>query len=353
LPGVYSNTLVFTAVPNYVPEPTVVSVSPNPAVAGGTVTIAGTNFYGLSGASSAVIDVTIGGTACTSFAVVDDALLSCVIPSLADGTYQIVVNTTTGTSNNDIAVNITTSTYPTMQAFNTASCSAMPIFYPAASPPAGSEVNLLDTRNMKVYKVRKLPSNTAGTTGWCWIVDNFSLAPAPANPDVLILDSVNSDMSSGTYVLTAANIMDPNTAGSYCGNLSTATYPHRCGMQYSYYAATAGTDATLTTGNAPNSICPKNWRLPTGEPTTGDFTVLTAALGWTNGSHVNSLNGFRGLYAGYNITANQGTGGYYWPSTTQTYLTAYILNFTSSGVYPSATWTNVKANNLSLRCLTR
>ena len=352
LPGVYSNDLTFTAVANYFSIPTVTSASPSPTVVGGTITIAGSNFFGGSG-SNMVTQVTVGGVPCTRFLVSSDTLLVCVVPSLADGTYPIAV-TTQSTSNVNVTVTIQQPAYPTMQAFNTAACNAMPIYYPTASPPAGSEVDLLDTRDMKVYKVRKLPSNTSGTTGWCWMVDNLAIEPAPANTQVLLLESTNSDFPTAAnhiFPMTSTSFVNPNTAPgqTYCANLSTATYPHKCGMRYEFVVAIAGASVP-TAITLPDSICPRNWRLPAD----GEYATLQTALSWGS-SGANVINSpWRGLYAGTGTVATaQGTSGFYWTATAASTTNAYRLSFFSGSVTPSVS-TSVNAGSASsLRCLAR
>lgn len=64
----------------------ITSITPATGLAaGGTaVTIRGTNFSGAEG-------VTFGGTAATSFKVVDNTTITCVTPAKAAGTYNVVV----------------------------------------------------------------------------------------------------------------------------------------------------------------------------------------------------------------------------------------------------------------------
>jgi len=249
----------------------------------------------------------------------------------------------------------------TMQAFNTAACNAMPIYYNASdsvpynpvNPPAGSEVDLLDIRDGKVYKIRKLPTNLIGTTGQCWMVDNLNLQPTAANP--MVLDPTNSDMTSGTYTLAAASVTNPNTlAGqTYCAGLDVNIYPHRCGMQYAWTTAVVGTGSTTAGFVAPSSVCPKNWRLPTGQATTGEFALLSAALRWgtTNGANVIGSS-FRGLYAGRPLTTEQGGTGRHWSATVLNSTYVYSLRYDTSSV--AAADTTMSPNvPLSLRCLAR
>ena len=109
--GTYHNTLVFTATTNYVPTPTIINVSPTTTSIGKTVIITGTNFYA-GGSSSAITKVTVGSTNCTSFSVTSNTTLTCVVPTLSDGTYPLTVVTSMGMSNTDINLIITTPLTP-------------------------------------------------------------------------------------------------------------------------------------------------------------------------------------------------------------------------------------------------
>ena len=326
LPGTYSNTLVFTAVANYVPSPMIDSVSPPFAASGDTVTITGTNFYG-GGASDAVTSVTIGGTACTSFNVISDTSLTCVLPTLSGGVYPIAVTTNMGTSNRNIAVTLG---YPFMQFFSTQACTAMPIY-----PAAGAELDLIDNRDSKTYKIRKLADDN------CWMVDNLALQPSGSS---MVLDSTSSDLASGTYTLNTANVADPNSA-AYCLSLSTATFPNRCGMQYDWTTAVVGNNPS--SGTVADSVCPKNWRLPANN----EYTTLQTALGWgDSGTNINN-SAWRGLYAGWNGATDQGVYGYYWTATATSASLANYLYYTASMVNPIGG--GLKTYQLSLRCLAR
>ncbi|MCL1839815.1 IPT/TIG domain-containing protein, partial [Candidatus Saccharibacteria bacterium] len=377
--GVYSQIITFTAVTNPVPPPTVVSVDPDPTSPGETVTITGTNFYA-GGASSGVLSVLIGPSSvgggssaamrCTDRVVISNTELTCTVPELEPGIYPVIVKTFGGASNDDVEIEIVI--LPTMQEFTTAMCEAMPIHYNATdpyptnptNPPAGSEIDLVDARDGKVYKIRKLakipsPVNQA-TDGWCWMVDNLALDLRLPGNVLVILDDTTSDITSGTYVVP--DPMNPGVdssinAAAPCLTLDISLYPHKCGFGYRYNTATVGSATALTSGPAPDSVCPKNWRLPTGEPTTGDFTLLATALGWGgyNVNRVNDINGWRGVF-----TANVSNWplGLYWSSTASGATTnAYVLNYglLNGGVtYVSpANSQNRNAAATSVRCLAR
>lgn len=72
------------------PPPTISNISPNPAAAG-PVTITGTNFT--SGAT-----VSFGGTNATNVSVLSTTQLTCTAPPHADGTVNVTVTTSAGTS---------------------------------------------------------------------------------------------------------------------------------------------------------------------------------------------------------------------------------------------------------------
>ncbi len=77
----------------YVAAPTVASVAPNigPVGGGTSVTIAGTNFVGVTA-------VTFGGTAPASFVVVSPTAITCSTPAHAAGAASVVVTAAGGTS---------------------------------------------------------------------------------------------------------------------------------------------------------------------------------------------------------------------------------------------------------------
>jgi len=226
----------------------------------------------------------------------------------------------------------------TMQTFDAVTCSSMPV-YRTVSPPAGSEVKLVDVRDGKQYLIRKLADNN------CWMVDNLALQPMVGS---MMLDSDNSDMASGNYELMAGDVYPPTNAATYCAGLDTNIYPHQCGMYYSWTTVT--TDSTLATGVAPDSICPKSWRLPV----TGEYVALQTALGWGNNGN-NVINSpWRGLLGrGVGVT-DSGANGHYWTATALSATNSYSLGFyvsTTNPVYPSGN--RPKTNALSVRCLAR
>lgn len=141
----------------------------------------------------------------------------------------------------------------------------------------GTVVELVDSRDNNTYKVAKLKD------GKCWMVENLRLGDDKISNRTL--DSSKSDIDSGTYTLpisSMSNFTGYNNDALYI-DPGTVSGHERFGGYYSWYTATAGTGTrSLTFGqNAKNSLCPKGWRLPTGN--NGDLEQLPANYGG-NGS---------------------------------------------------------------------
>ena len=96
--------------------PTVTGLNPTGgSTAGGNlVTITGTGFTGATG-------VSFGGTAATTFAVINSTTISAQAPAHAAGTVDVLVTTPQGTSPNTAADNYTYGAAPTITALNPAS----------------------------------------------------------------------------------------------------------------------------------------------------------------------------------------------------------------------------------------
>ena len=378
----YSNTITFTAITNYVPQPTpipedigMVDVYPTTGWAGDAIMITSDNQF------NDVTGVTIGGTACTDYAIFSSSSIQCVLPakaatnpSASDGTengYAVAVTTSTGTvdmhnftvryfnpSRTETIGSSTTSNI-TMQDFTQSNCNAMTV---------GQVVSLTDERNGQTYRIKKMQDNK------CWMVDNLKYA-GEANTDLANIDgtyglvynnesgkynTVDGTSTQSTDNSDKAFYNNPMVA-SYCYGDSIQSSYTKCGYLYNWYAATAGTGtyATSTRGtNVSGSICPTGWRLPSamsdGSTATGDgtsytaadFAVLNASMNagsLTTGSTSSSYyagwqftGAWSGVFSGnwYNGFGNQGFVGYYWSSTANSSTNARYLYLYSSGVLP-------------------
>ena len=142
------------------------------------------------------------------------------------------------------------------------------------------------------------------------------------------------------------------------------------GNYYQESAVMAGTNALVGSGEeAPSSICPKGWRLPTGGKVGSQFGKLLTTYGYAGVGDANNLplqhtigkdelmaepiyltrNGYVNLGNGY--LRSVGDTGVYWASTVNDINSAYYLSFTGTLVYPAltSTWWH----GFSVRCVAR
>ena len=392
----YSNTITFTAITNYVPQPTpipedagVVDVYPTTGWAGDAIMITSDNQF------SDVTGVTIGGTACESYGVISPSSIQCVLPAKAatdpsagDGTengYAVAV--TTNTSSVDMhnftvryfnpsrteTIGSSTTSNITMQNFTQSNCNAMTV---------GQVVSLTDERNGQTYRIKKMQDNK------CWMVDNMKYLGEGitiSNVDSTTGITYNNEFGKfntvdGTDTLSTKNsdkaFYNNPMSASYCYGTSIQSSYTKCGYLYNWYAATAGTGTyNVSTGgtNVSGSICPTGWRLPSatsdGSTATGngasstaaDFSVLNASMNagsLTTGSTSSYPTGWQftgawsGVFSGYWIGEFlfRGYYGYYWSSTALSSSSARYLNFLSSSVFPGSNYYS-KHYGFAVRCV--
>ena len=252
----------------------------------------------------------------------------------------------------------------------------------------GQVGQVIDTRDNQVYKIAKLAD------GKCWMVENLNLAGGTAlstdNTDVTseyIASYTAGDSrlskSGNTLVLPASDTVGFITNNySYVYNSGNKTNCGASGQRtpcYSYYswdAATLGSGRTIDTENtdAPYSICPKGWRLPTSggisnnEWKRGDFYKLATAYGANleSNSYENSSSTFYDnagpnttvpnfLLAGYYLNGSFSGGGnigFYWSSTSYS-STSNVHNLYFSSSYVNSADYYVRNRGFSVRCLLR
>ena len=393
----YSNTITFTAITNYVPQPTpipenagVVDVYPTTGWAGDAIMITSDNQF------NDVTSVTIGGTACESYGVISPSSIQCVLPAKAatnpsagDGTengYAVAVTTSTGTvdmhnftvryfnpSRTETIGSSTTSNI-TMQNFTQSNCNSMTV---------GQVVSLTDSRNNQTYRVKKMQDNK------CWMIDNMKYLGEGIT--ISNVDSTtgitynNTDGKCNTVDGTNTQSTDNSDkafynnpmSNSYCYGTSIQSSYTKCGYLYNWYAATAGTGTYATSTNGTNvsgSICPTGWRLPSARSdgstatgngtsyTTADFPVLNASMNagsLTTGSISSSYYAgwqFTGAWSGVfsgswgSVFGYQGSDGWYRSSTAYSSTYARSLNLGSSSVNPNVSSSN-KYVGLAVRCV--
>jgi uncharacterized protein (TIGR02145 family) len=238
-----------------------------------------------------------------------------------------------------------------------------------ANMPLGTVENLADTRNGQKYRIRKMED------GKCWMVDNLKLdnyTETPADSNVTTNYTIPATATSGGSQYDTSQVWDPGNPSDYggtvneyndslCGpgeaNAGTTT----CyGYLYNFYAATAGWGTlSVGSGDAPQDVCPKNWRLPTGRDT-GEFAILHADMaGVTPPSTDDTLfagwqptGAFRGVFSGYYDSGSTGQGyvGAFWSSSVYMVYSASYLTYSLANAYPEKA--NVKSVGYAVRCVT-
>ena len=251
-----------------------------------------------------------------------------------------------------------------------------------AEAAVGDTKRLRDTRDDKYYNVRKMEDNK------CWMVQNLALT----SPNGYTLTPADSDVSSEfviepgvinstgetwrdeyedkKHIFDAGNTwIEPTSAGSNANVKTTGTPPNEgqyIGAYYSYYTATAGTGPrSLESGDAPSSICPKGWKLPTSGTTTSDWAGLTGALvGITSNTSSASAQSFAlqnapaylgmfGLFdAGSMGVLNQGSETYYMSSSASGMDSFYALRLGPKRIDPG-NMAGVKRSGNVVLCVAR
>ena len=249
----------------------------------------------------------------------------------------------------------------------------------------GATETLIDSRDNTTYMAGRLKD------GKCWMLDNLALDPTnsttAANMNAsntnatqeAITNLLNggstttgwsntavANMSSGwdysnnsTWVQPWINNASKDTLVTSYGPASTNGQA-KVGIYYNYCAASAstycyadnsGVDVPDTIIDAPQDICPANWRMPTGG-NTGEYSTL--AQKYTNtATEANSLqyNLSTPLSGGYlsSSAGNQGSYGYWWSSTYYNGNSMYFMFVDPANVYPS--YGNYRFSGHSMRCL--
>ena len=222
-------------------------------------------------------------------------------------------------------------------------------------------------------------SNVDGTTG---TVFRNGAGPNVPSTETGTRNTVDGSTTSGTNFnkaffnnpMSTANCYGSGALGS---NMATNTLTH-CGYFYNWYAATGGTglESVSTNGaQVTGSICPVNFRLPSGasgsgspltdglEMTHADFPVLNASMivgtpqegniinnstsypGWQpGGAWAGVLGGSWGASLNY-----QGDEGEYWSSTAATNTYARQLYFAPNDSSPMLSFS--KYSGYAVRCL--
>lgn len=212
----------------------------------------------------------------------------------------------------------------------------------------------VDARDSRTYWVQKLADNK------CWMLTNLAYAGGGTNTYSDTKTLANGTGGSITY--TVARYYIP-TSGSNVTTEPTAPSTSTTGSgQYGYLynlCAVMGAQATSACANAATpamdattSICPAGWRLPTSVGG-GDFQLLNNAV---NGGLSNTDAGLRTTWLGQRsggwgslAFTNQGTGGYYWSSSTHS--APYGMRVRFDNTYVSGGDGDDKYRGFAVRCI--
>ncbi len=250
----------------------------------------------------------------------------------------------------------------------------------------GATETLIDSRDNTTYMAGRLKD------GNCWMLDNLALDPTDATTAAnMNASNTNATQEAITNLLNGGssttgwssiavenktsgwNTTSPNKAFEYpyINNQSKDTLvtsygpaatngQAKVGIYYNYCAASAstycyaensGVDVPDTIIDAPQDICPANWRMPTGG-NTGEYYALAEKYGST-ATETNSLqyNLSTPLSGNYNGSSayGQGSNGSWWSSTYDDSYLMHDLVVTPTSVYPGGL--DYRNYGLSMRCL--
>ncbi len=258
------------------------------------------------------------------------------------------------------------------------------VTYCSEDLPEGQVYTLTDERDGNTYHVARLKD------GNCWMLDNLALDPTdPTTASNMNVSNTNATQEAidnllnggstiaGWSSVAIANVVD-DFATSYnslirprINNTSKDTFVTsygptsingraKVGIYYNFCAASTGTycytkdsgvDIPDTIIDAPQDICPANWRMPTGGD--GEYYTLSQKYG-SNATNTNSLQynlsvPLSGSYLA-SSASNQGSYGYWWSSTYYNSNGIYYMSLNSTNVYSNDN-INIRGVGMSIRCL--
>ncbi len=246
-----------------------------------------------------------------------------------------------------------------IQNITSSQCSALPIYTGTNSDAVHT---VIDTRGgtTRNYEIAKLAD------GNCWMLTNLKLGSTTGTIALTPADSnVSSNFTLPQLTTSGSSSSDiPRAYGPVPGDTGTGSTNY--GYLYNWSAATAGeTTSSITTGNAPHSICPAGWKLPTGG-SGGEFAQLDVSFGGA-GVYVTdgpsqpawSISGaFKGVHAGLWTGSfyKTGSSGPLWSSSAQPGNSsgAYFLGLTPNYIAPGTLSSGngiTRANGIGVRCL--
>lgn len=235
------------------------------------------------------------------------------------------------------------------------------------------QYTLTDKRDNKTYTVAKLKMTPDGTRSTCWMTQDLALNLSTSqtftreDTDLNSVDSFTPERNTTTTLSTATFPVDVNHPYSY----NSASYGW--GYFYNWTAAIASNDSSALTAQyseAPDSICPKGWRLPRTNGASvasrpNEFGNLLYSYGiipyndatyYASGGSTkieqNPLNFLKSKgFINLGAHRNYGVDGGYWGSYVNSPQAAYNFGFYSNAPYPLSNQT--RSYGFFVRCILR
>ena len=190
------------------------------------------------------------------------------------------------------------------------------------SRASDADFTVTDRRDDSDYTVRYI-------NGACWMNQNLQLSSGRT------LTSADSNVTRD-YTLPTTQLA--GNSSSYTEPQTTISSNTSYGGYYNYCAASAGTVCSSSSAqDATQDICPKGWRLPTGN----EQNSIT--------SHVSA---FSPVYSGYyngGPLFDTGTFGYWWSATADSSANQYYLRYSAGSLHISIEF--YKYYGFSVRCV--
>lgn len=246
---------------------------------------------------------------------------------------------------------------PPMQNFTPNSCATLAIY---TGSNEDAIITLVDSRGTpQTYKVAKLAD------GNCWMLDNLKLGSETSTLSLTPSDTdVASNFNLPQLFTTGTEYNNPRVYGPVTGDTGAGETSY--GYMYNWPAATAGQTTTTMpagAGDAPHSICPAGWHLPTGG-SVGELAMLNARMQDPNATTPKTYGGavnwrytgqFKGVYSGYRKSSFffQGSSGYLWSSTAHTSDSghAFYASYNNQGGMSAGDVAISRYYGMAIRCL--
>ena len=250
----------------------------------------------------------------------------------------------------------------------------------------GATTALTDERDNQTYAVAKLAD------GNCWMIENFRLEnTASHNSDGSLAQGYHTTRFIGladpeiyTFGTTTANSLystDGSTAATISGSRANERFPrynnyntssrqsdpsnysasyntYSYGNYYTWSAAIADTGYYTSGDHNTTSICPKGWKIPTGDYPSGEYLALINAIN-AGGSSADASKKLRTypnnfvLSGGFGDSSarNRGTYGYYWSSTAYLITQQDLLNAYALSIGAGYTTVSAQIAGETIRCI--